>query len=69
MRLRRVVESAPDAMVIADQQGRIILASKQTSVMFGYTRDELIGQTVEMLLPKRFRGQHIHDRKEYARHS
>jgi PAS domain S-box-containing protein len=68
MRLRRVVESAPDAMVIADQQGRIILASKQTSVIFGYTRDELIGQTVEMLLPKRFRGQHIHNRKEYARH-
>ncbi len=68
MRLRRVVESAPDAMVIADHHGRIILASKQTSAIFGYTLDELIGQTVEMLLPTRFRDQHLQDRKAYGHH-
>ncbi len=65
-RLRRVVESAPDAMIITDHQGRIILASDQTTTIFGYSQEELIGQTVELLLPPRYRHRHIHDRQQYT---
>lgn len=53
-----VVESAPNAMVMIDRDGRIILINAQTEKLFGYMRDELLGQPVELLVPKRFRSQH-----------
>jgi PAS domain-containing protein len=46
-----LVESAPDALVMIDEQGRIALVNHQTEVLFGYSRRELLGQELEYLLP------------------
>jgi diguanylate cyclase (GGDEF)-like protein/PAS domain S-box-containing protein len=60
------VESAPNAMVMIDRQGRIALVNSQAVKMFGYNREELIGQPVEVLLPERFRGGHPGYRMEFS---
>jgi len=57
-RFRRVVESAPNAMVMINRQGKIEMVNMQAERMFGYTRDEMLGQSVEILVPKRFRADH-----------
>jgi PAS domain S-box-containing protein len=57
-RFRRVVESAPNAMVMIDASGRIDMVNAQAERLFGYQREELLGQSVEILVPDRFRGQH-----------
>ena len=64
-RLRGLVESAPMAIVAIDGEGRITLASAETEVLFGYLRDELIGQPVEMLLPEGLREGHVRQRIAY----
>ena len=63
---RELVELAPDAMVIADQEGKIVLVNMQTEKMFGYRRQELLGQPVEVLVPERFRGPHVAHRQNYS---
>ncbi len=62
---RRLVELAPDAVVVADEQGRIVLANEQTSRIFGYAPEELLGRPVEILLPERFRKGHVSHRGAY----
>jgi PAS domain S-box-containing protein len=57
-RFRDLLEAAPDAMVVADQAGRIVLVNAQTERLFGYQREELLGSHVEVLIPQRFRQRH-----------
>ena len=53
-----ILEAIPDAVAAVNQQGVIIQVNSQAEAMFGYTRDELIGQKIEMLVPERHRPQH-----------
>ncbi len=64
-RFRSLLESAPDAMVIVDSDGQIVLVNEQTERMFGYRRAELLGQPVELLMPERFRASHTRHRSGY----
>jgi two-component system cell cycle sensor histidine kinase/response regulator CckA len=64
-RLRRLLDSAPDAMVIAGHDGKIVLVNSQTEKLFGYQREELLGQPVEVLVPERFWGMHQTYRGRY----
>ncbi len=57
-RFHAAVESAPNAMVMIDRQGTIVMVNRETERVFGYGRDELIGQAIEMLVPERFREAH-----------
>lgn len=58
-RFRALLEAAPDAVVIANTQGLIELVNVQAERLFGYPRDRLIGQPIEVLVPERFRGHHV----------
>src|SRR5205814_1079913 len=62
---RGLLESAPDAMVIVDNKGKISLVNAQTELVFGYSRDELIGTSVDLLVPERFREHHPSHRGSY----
>gem|GEM_PF-3356322 len=58
-KFRGLLESAPDAMVIVDAEGRVVLANAQVETMFGWRREDLLGQPVEALIPERLRGRHV----------
>jgi PAS domain S-box-containing protein len=64
-KFHKLVESAPDAMVIVDEEGTIVLVNAQTEILFGYPRHELVDQKIEMLVPQRFRGAHPAHRAGY----
>ena len=57
-RFRLVVEASPSAMIMVDKQGRITLVNAQTEKLFGHSRAELLGQSIEMLVPERYRAAH-----------
>jgi two-component system, LuxR family, sensor kinase FixL len=64
-RFRRVVEAAPNAMIMVNQEGQITLANQQAEKTFGYPREELLGGPIEMLLPERVRSDHEGFRHDY----
>jgi PAS domain S-box-containing protein len=64
-KVRGLLESVPDAMVIVNRDGLITLVNSQAEAMFGYARAELLGQPVEMLIPERFREKHPGHRSGY----
>jgi PAS domain S-box-containing protein len=62
---RDFLESAPDAMVIVDNAGRVVMVNRQTEKLFGYRREELIHQLVDMLVPDRLRTRHVAHRNGF----
>jgi PAS domain S-box-containing protein len=62
---RQLVDTAPDATIVVDQSGTIVLVNLQTERLFGYRRDELVGQKVELLIPERFRASHPTHRSKF----
>ena len=67
-RFRSLFEFSPDAILVIDSAGKIAETNGQVAKFFGYTREELLGQTVECLVPERFRSSHPNHRSEYSAH-
>lgn len=68
-RFRELLEAAPDAIIEVDASGQIVLLNRVTEQLFGYRREELLGASVEILIPETLRGQHSKYRQGYQNHS
>src|SRR5262249_2630294 len=64
-RFRGLLESAPDAMILVDADGAIVLANARMESVFGYSRQELVGMRVETMIPERHRAQHEQHRQGF----
>ena len=68
-RFRTLVEAAPTAMLMVDAQGIIVLLNARAGTMFGYAREELVGRSIELLVPARYRISHESHRQAYREES
>ena len=68
IRFRSLFECSPDAIITSDEDGKITEVSPRVQRLFGYKREELIGQRIEILVPERFRHSHPAHRRDYAEH-
>ena len=66
---RNLLEAAPDAMVVVGSEGRILFVNACTEILFGYAREDLLGQGVELLVPTRFRDGHAGHRRAFTSES
>ncbi len=64
-KFKGLLEAAPDAIVIVNEKGEIVLINRQTEILFGYTKEELTGRQVEILVPVDLRDRHVDDRSRY----
>src|SRR5438445_2919910 len=64
-RLRLVIEASPSGMIMVDRDGKIVLVNSQLEKLFGYTRDELLGQSIELLVPHSAQGKHPGYREQF----
>lgn len=67
-RFRTAVEASPNGMLMVDHDGRIVLVNREVERLFGYSREELLGQQIELLVPTRFHRAHPIDREQFFRH-
>ncbi len=67
-RFRALLDSASQGVAAVDESGRMVLVNAKTEEMFGYTRDELLSQPLEVLLPERHRGAHAGHLRDYFAH-
>jgi PAS domain S-box-containing protein len=65
-RFKTLIEFAPDAIITVDSMGRINLVNVQAERLFGYKRDELFGEKIEILIPERFHNKHLQHRASYS---
>lgn len=65
-KFRGLLETAPDAIVIVNETGRIEIVNKKTETIFGYDRSDMIGQTIEMLMPEKFHNSHHGHLRNYT---
>ena len=65
---QEILETAPDAMIVTDQSGRLLFINRMTESLFGYSRTELIGESVDILVPDRLREVHAEHRRRYREH-
>lgn len=65
---RELLEAAPDAIMQVDEAGRVILLNRVAETMFGYSREELLGQPIEVLIPPELRAAHVGHRERYRSH-
>ena len=65
-KFKLAVEACPSGMLMADRPGRVVMVNTEVENLFGYRRDELVGQSIEILVPERLRAQHFAERHNYA---